>query len=392
MTGAVDLTAEKLAANLAANLAAVKNADGADAPEPKVVVSRQGAVVALTLNRPQALNAFDDEMRLVFADELQRAARNPDIYAVILKSVSPKAFCAGGDVRAIVATAARDMASARSYFAGEYSLNWQLDCFSKPVISLINGICMGSGAGLTLYNTHRVAGEGYKFAMPETAIGLFPDVGAAHRLAQLPWPLGLYLGLTGRVIERADAYRLGLVTHCISAAHFPDVLEKVADAQPIDPILDELHEPQAAGPLQRDKAMIDDLFSPLSLRDILKRLEMATGASAEFANATLSDLRKRSPLALAITDNHMRCARTMDLRETLIQDYRLAVRCLASNDFKEGVRAALIDKDGAPRWQHANIETVTEDEVASYFAPLDGPLGSEDLSLRLRVEMQGTRS
>jgi enoyl-CoA hydratase len=384
MTGAVNLTAEKLAAE--------KKADGADALDPKVVVSRQGAIVALTLNRPQALNAFDDEMRQVFADEIQRAGRNPDIYAVILKSASPKAFCAGGDVRAIVATAARDMALARSYFAGEYSLNWQLDCFSKPVISFINGICMGSGAGLTLFNTHRVAGEGYKFAMPETAIGLFPDVGVAHPLAHLPWPLGLYLGLTGRVIDRADAHWLGLATHCISAAHFPDIMAKVSDSQPIDPILDGLHETQSGGSLQRDKTMIDDLFSPLSLQDILDGLERASGASAEFARATLSDLRKRSPLALAITDKHIRGARTMDLRETLIQDYRLGTRCLAGSDFKEGVRAALIDKDGAPRWQHANVEAVTEDEVASYFAPLGGPLGGEDLSLRLRADMQGTRS
>jgi enoyl-CoA hydratase len=357
----------------------------------KVVVDRQGALLALTLNRPQVLNAFDDEMRQVFATEVQRTSGNADIYAVILQSASPKAFCAGGDVRAIVAAAARDMTLARSYFAGEYSLNWQLDCFSKPVISLIDGICMGSGAGLTLYNTHRVAGEGYKFAMPETAIGLFPDVGVAHPLAQLPWPLGLHLGLTGRAIDRADAHWLGLATHCIPAAHFPEIVAKVSDAEPIDPILDGLHEKQSPGLLQRDKPMIEDLFSAGSIQDIISVLEGARGAGAEFAKVTLSDLRKRSPLALAITDEHIRSARKMDLRETLIQDYRLAVRCLAGNDFKEGVRAALIDKDGAPRWQHARVEDVTEDEVASYFAPLGTPMGGDDLVLRPRVEMQGRR-
>jgi enoyl-CoA hydratase len=353
----------------------------------KVDVARHGAVAALTLNRPEALNAFDDEMRRTVADEIARIARNPDVYVVVLKSASPKAFCAGGDVRAIVAAGRRDKDLARSYFAGEYSLNWQLDCFSKPTVSLINGICMGSGAGLTLYNTHRVAGEGYKFAMPETAIGLFPDVGVAHVLARLPWPMGLYLGLTGRMLDRADGYWLGLVTHCISAAQFPGLLEKLSDSQPIDPLLDDLHEPQAPGPLQRDRTMIEDLFSGATLAEIFQRLEQVAGAGHEFARATLADLYKRSPMALALTDRHIRMTRGLDLRATLIQDYRLAMRCLDGQDFYEGVRAALIDKDGAPRWQHASIAEITEAELASYFAPL----GTADLALPLRTEMQKIR-
>ena len=358
-----------------------------DPAASKVAVSRQGAAVTLTLNRQASLNAFDDEMRRVFADEITRIARNADIYVLVLKSASPKAFCAGGDVRAIVAAAKRDKALARSYFAGEYSLNWQLECFSKPTVSFVDGLCMGSGAGLTLYNTHRVAGEGYKFAMPETAIGLFPDVGVSHVLAHLPWPLGLYLGLTGRMIDRADAHWLGLVTHCIPAAEYTGIVEKLAAAEPIDPILDGLHQPQAAGPLQSDRAMIEDFFSGETLAAILRNLQNATGASQAFAKAALEILVKHSPLALLLTDGHIRACRTMDLRETLIQDYRLAMRCLDGHDFYEGVRAALIDKDGAPSWQHATIEAVTEAELASYFAPLAGG----DLELPTRAQMQTAR-
>jgi enoyl-CoA hydratase len=354
---------------------------------PKVAISRHGAMVAFTFNRPSALNAFDDEMRRTIADEMPRIARNPDIYVVVLRSSNPKAFCAGGDVRAIVAAAATDMALARAYFAGEYSLDWLLDCFSKPSVSFIDGLCMGSGAGLTLFNTHRVAGEGYKFAMPETAIGLFPDVGVAHVLAKLPWPIGLYLGLTGRAIGRSDGHWLELATHCIAAREFQGIMDKISDCQPIDPILDGLHDPQAPGPLQQDKPMIEDLFAADTLAQILQRLERATGAGADFAKATLADLRKRSPLSLAITDGHIRSARTMDLRETLIQDYRMGVRCLAAQDFREGVRAALIDKDGAPRWQHARVEDITEAELASYFAPLD----DGELVLATRSEMQSLR-
>ena len=353
----------------------------------KVDFGRAGAVASITLNRPEALNAFDDEMRRAVVEEIPRIARNPDIYVVVLRSASPKAFCAGGDVRALIATAARDSNEAASYFAGEYRLNWLLDCFWKPSVSLISGLCMGSGAGLTLYNTHRVAGENYKFAMPETAIGLFPDVGVAHVLARMPWPIGLYLGLTGRSIDRADAHWLGLATHCIANAGFAGIVDQLSASEPIDPLLDGLHEPQPPGPLQADRTMIEDLFSAGSIGGIMERLERASGASQSFARATLAGLAKRSPTSLALTDRHIRSARTLDLRETLIQDYRLAVRCLGAKDFHEGVRAALVDKDGAPRWQHAHVKDVTDGEVASYFAPL----GGDDLMLPSRSEMQNVR-
>ena len=343
--------------------------------------------MALTLNRPEALNAFDDGMRRIFSDEMPRIARNPDVYVVVLRSASEKAFSVGGDVRAIVAMARQDIGAAQKYFYDEYSLNWTLDCFSKPTVSLINGICMGSGAGLTLYNTHRVAGENYKFGMPEVGIGLFPDVGVSYILAKLRWPMGLYLGLTGRTIGWSDAHWLGLATHCIPSQHHDGIVEKLATSEPIDPLLDGLHEPQVIGPLQVERAMIEDVFSAGSVREIVDRLQRAQGASRRWAEETLSMIRKASPLALAITDRHIRSARVLDLRETLIQDYRLAVRCLNGRDFFEGVRAALIDKDGAPRWVHAALENVTEAEVAAYFEPL----GVSDLALPSRTEMQTLR-
>lgn len=364
-----------------------KTDTGAVKAVAKVETGRHGAVATLTLNRPEALNAFDDEMRQIFAAEIPKIARNPDVYVVVLNSASPKAFSAGGDVRALIKAAKTDIAQAAAYFAGEYKLNWLLDCFSKPTVSLIDGLCMGSGAGLTCYNTHRVAGENYKFAMPETAIGLFPDVGVAYILARLPEPIGLYLGLTGRTIGRSDAHWLGIATHCIPAAKFSNILDALGDAQPIDPLLDGLHEAQAPGPLQTEKAMIEDYFSGADINAILSRLEGASGASETFAKATLADLRKRSPMSLHLTDRHIRTAAKMDLRETLIQDYRLAVRCLEARDFAEGVRAALVDKDGKPKWQHARAEDITAREVACYFEPLAGG----DLVLPTRAEMQSAR-
>ena len=280
--------------------------------------------------------------------------------------------------------ATQDMTAALGYFRGEYSLNWTLDCFSKPTVSLINGICMGSGAGLTLYNTHRVAGENYKFAMPEVAIGLFPDVGVSHVLANLKWPIGLYLGLTGRAIGWSDANWLGLATHCIPSQHYSWIIDKLSEAEPVDPLLDRLHEPQVIGPLQVESRWVEDTFTAGSIREIVGRLQRAQGASRIWAGTALASLSKASPLSLAITHRHICSARALDLRETLIEDYRIAVRCLNGGDFFEGVRAALIDKDGAPRWQHGTIDAVTDHEVAAYFEPL----GPDDLVLPLRTQMQ----
>ena len=354
---------------------------------PKVEIIRHGPIMKFVLNRPAVLNAFDDDMRQALATEIPRIARDPDVYVVVLMSSSPKAFCAGGDVRAVVAEQQRDLVKAKRYFADEYRLDWLLDCFSKPTMSLINGICMGSGAGLTTFNTHRVAGENYKFAMPETAIGLFPDVGMGHIFARLPWPIGLYLGLTGRAIDRRDGHWLGLATHCISGSRFEEILAALADAQPIDTLLDRLHEPQGPGPLQDEKNLIEAFFSAGSLDEIIERLKTAPSLQKSWADATLADLQKRSPISLRITDRHIRLCRTLDLRACLTQDYRLACRCLEAADFCEGVRAALIDKDAQPRWQPATLSDVTPEMVAKYFAPL----GDDELNLATRQEMQAAR-
>jgi enoyl-CoA hydratase len=361
---------------------------GDDVAAGDISIAREGALARVELARVKALNALTTAMRGEIAAAIPRFARDANLYAVVLRSASPKAFSAGGDVRELIAWSRTDPARAKAAFADEYRLNWTLECFSKPTVSLIDGLVMGSGVGISMYNTHRVAGEGYKFAMPETAIGLFPDVGAAHALSRLPDEIGTYLGLTGRSIGRADAFALGLATHCISGDRFAAIETALADAQTIDPLLDGLHRDPGKGELAPVAGLIGDCFSAATVEDIVERLQGVTGAGAEFAAGILADLARRSPTSLKITLRHLREARNHTLSDVLAADYRLACRCLDGHDFAEGVRAALIDKDNLPVWKPATLAEVREEQVAAHFAPFG--LGHE-LELPTRKDMQAAR-
>jgi enoyl-CoA hydratase len=362
-------------------------AEGSMPPADDVLIEARGSCAVITLNRPRTLNALTTAMRAKLAEAFPRFAREAQTYCVVIQSASEKAFSVGGDVREMVSWGREDRERARRAFANEYSLNWLHECFSKPTISLIDGAVMGSGVGISLFGTHRVAGERYRFAMPETAIGLFPDVGTAWTLSRLPNGIGMYLGLTGRTIGAADAYALGLLTHCIPAARFEEIKAALADTWPVDTILDERHVDPGPGELPPYAPLIAPCFSASTVEAIIERLQAVEGAQRGWAEAVVADLEARSPLSLKITHRHIRDARAFDLRQTLVIDYRLACRFLDGHDFYEGVRAALIDKDASPRWQPARLEGVTTSMVEDYFAPM----GSAELALPTRAEMQAAR-
>ena len=350
-------------------------------------VEQKGALALITLDRVRALNALNYDMRETLSNVFPTFARDPEIYAVAIRSNSEKAFSVGADVREIIVTAKKDLQRARDGFKDEYSLNWLLECFSKPTISFIDGMVIGSGVGISAYGTHRVAGEKYRFAMPETAIGLFPDVGVAHVLARLPGDMGTFLGLTGARIERADAYHLGLVTHCIPQSQFDEIVDGLADAQPVDPLLDDRHQDPGPAKLMQKASVIERCFEGDSVAQIINRLSEVAGKDRDWAQGIIADLKSRSPLSLAITLRHLRRARDMDLRETLQVDYRLAYRFLDDHDFYEGVRAALIDKDGKPNWKPNNNDDVTDATIDAYFEHL----GEAEMILPSRAEMQAAR-
>ena len=367
-------------------MAGEANPGAADGAQP-LGVERRGAAAVITIDRPAALNALSIAMRRALASAVARIGRDPMIYAVVLCSAVPKAFSVGGDVREMTALAARDLAAARKALAEELALCWLLECLSKPTVSLIDGRVMGTGVGISLYNTHRVAGENYEFSMPETKIGYFPDCGVVHAFSRMPHAIGLYLGLTGRAIGRADALALKLVTHTIPAAEFAAIEARLADADPVDPLLDDRHQDPGPAPLLAEARIIERFFGAPSLGEILERLRHAASSDQAFAATALAGLERRSPLALAVTDRMIRGAARLDLREALIQDGRLAYRFADLHDFREGVRAFLLDKDQRPAWRPASLALVTPAELDALFAPL----GAEELHLPTRAEMQAAR-
>jgi enoyl-CoA hydratase len=367
---------------------AVNAGSAADAAQDELAIAMQGSLAVITLNRPRALNALNASMRTKLAGAYPRFARDPQNYAVVIEAAAgSRAFCAGGDVRELAAWGRADKARARQAFAEEYALDWLHECFSKPTVSLIDGAVMGSGAGITLYGTHRVAGAGYRFAMPECAIGLFPDVGTAHALARMPDEVGMYLALTGRPASRADALALNLVTHCIPAARYAEIKAALVDTWPVDPLLDERHEDPGPGELAPLRETIARCFSAPTIEGIIERLAATAGPNRDWAQSVVADLRARAPLSLKVTHRHLREAKARDLRQTLKVDYRLACRFLDGSDFYEGVRAALIDKDGKPCWRPARLEDVSPAMVEDCFADM----GAGELALPTRQEMQAAR-
>lgn len=345
-----------------------------------VRIERQGAVGIVTLAREKALNALDHAMIRAISTALHAWRDDPGIAGLLIKSADPRAFCAGGDVRAAVITCRQEgpLAAAR-FFRDEYEMNWRLADFGKPVISLMDGITMGGGCGLSLHGSHRVATERTDLAMPEGMIGFFPDVGAGTFLSRCPASIGTYMALTGARLSGDDALFAGLCTHLVASGDLAGLEHSlVAELQPgpeAGAQVDALLQPFSRGDgqsslLAAEKDRIAAHFGNTSLDAVLVALQAdASGWGAE----KLELIRQRSPLSCHLAFELLRRAAGLSLAEDLELEFRLACHSLLGGEFAEGVRALLIDKDKAPRWRHAAIEEVTPAEIASFFAPLEAP-------------------
>jgi len=347
-----------------------------------VQTEMRGAVGVVTLDRPKALNALNLEMCRRLLTQLEAWAADPAVKAVVVRGAGGRAFCAGGDVRAVAASTVEPRGAgperlSREFFRAEYALNHRIHHFGKPYISLVDGICMGGGLGLSIHGSYRVVTEKLVLAMPETGIGLFPDVGGGWFLPRFPGESGTYLGLTGARCGAADAMWLGYGTHHVESARLDSVLEALVRAEwgagpasaVVERILSSFHADAGTSVLATHHAAMDRCFAAERVEDIQQALEAEGTAWAQQTWATLVHM---CPTSLKVSLRQLRMGRKRNYDEMVAVEYRLSQSMTARADFREGIRAVLVDKDNKPRWHPGTLGDVTEADVEACFATRDG--------------------
>jgi enoyl-CoA hydratase len=348
--------------------------------EPEIIFEELNAVGVITLNRPQALNALTPYMVHELDQMLLQWEQSPEIKVVIIRGAGDRAFCSGGDIKAAAmdSLAYRQGTStgqlAKDFFREEYTLNYRIHKFSKPYIALVDGIVMGGGKGVSAHGSHRIVTEKTLFAMPETSIGFFPDVGGGYFLPRCAGQTGLYLALTSKRIQAADTLYIGFATHFVPFEKLASLYESLIqhpwdDSKNLHTQATALIEKFAAPvtgeselALHRDK--IDRCFSHNRIEDIIADLKKDTSVWAE---ETLTAMLSMSPTSLKLALRQIRQGASMNFAEVMTMEYRISLFCLQRPDFYEGVRAALIDKDRTPHWNPARIEDVSDTEIANCF-------------------------
>nr|CDJ82017.1 Crotonase domain containing protein [Haemonchus contortus] len=354
--------------------------------QSEIIVEKEGSKRILTLNRPKALNALNLSMVREIYPRFREWENTGDVKLIILKGSGEKAFCAGGDVVA-VSKSAKEAAKGgtstihKDFFREEYQLNHLIGNLSKTFVALIDGIVMGGGCGLSVNGRYRVATERTMLAMPETALGLFPDVGGSYFLSRLKNNLGFYLALTGYRLRGADALHAGLATHYIPSANLADLqkkllsLDNVTDKS-VDATIREFEPANIPGfTLEEHLPVINRTFEATSVEGIVSNLKKE---NTEWAEKQLKTLSKMSPTSMKVTFKQLKNGAKMRFSEVFTMEYRLTQRSVEDHDFHEGCRAILIDKDRNPKWKPATLEEVSDAHIDHYFAPLDG---NEDLFL-----------
>ncbi|XP_054371327.1 3-hydroxyisobutyryl-CoA hydrolase, mitochondrial isoform X1 [Molothrus ater] len=350
----------------------------------EVLLEKKGGAGIITLNRPKALNALNLPMIQKIYPQIKTWEQDPETFLIIIKGTGGKAFCAGGDIRAITEAGKVGDKLIQDFFIGEYRLNNAIGTCKKPYVALIDGITMGGGVGVSVHGHFRVATEKTVFAMPETAIGLFPDVGGGYFLPRLSGKIGYYLALTGCRLKGRDVLKAGIATHFVESEKLPalekDLIalkspskEKIAD------LLNSYHmkctiDQEKEFSLDEHMEKINSLFSANSMEEIVKKLKQD---GSPFAMKQLETINKMSPTSLKLTLRQLREGASMSLQEVLRMEYRLSQACMKGHDFYEGVRAVLIDKDQSPKWKPAALEEVSDEFVDNCFKPL----GNDDLKL-----------
>jgi enoyl-CoA hydratase len=334
--------------------------------DPYIKSEKRGSLGLLTLDRPQVLNALNHGMIKALASQLAAWAADDAIKSVAIRGAGDRAFCAGGDIRAVQqAVVAGKAHEGGDLLRDEYRMNALIGAYPKPYVALLHGITMGGGAGVSIHGRFRLADESLSFAMPETGIGFIPDIGSSYFLSRLPDQIGLYLGLTGARIGLGDALDVGLVTHAVRKSDFESIIEALVRDESVEKIIRDFTYKPSAGPLREQRRLLATFFGATSVEAILERLDRDSG---ELARALAQELRTRSPTSLKLVFRQLCEARNLDLKQCLAMELRLALRVLEAHDFREGVRAALVDKDRNPKWNPSSLAAVGD--LDGYFAPL----------------------
>ncbi len=337
--------------------------------EPEVLIYLDGAVGRITLNRPGALHALTTNMCQLITDALVTWLDNPIVKLVMIDHSGERGFCAGGDIRMLAESGAGDGAAAREFFFIEYRLNHLLFEYPKPVIAIMDGVTMGGGVGLAAPSRYRVATERTTFAMPETGIGLFPDVGGGWFLPRMPGHIGLWLALTGARIRAADCELVGMATDFIESGKIADFKAAVvADPAAVETILTEMEGDAGRPPLATHQDEIDRLFGASSVEAIVSGLERA---GTDWARQQLKVLATKSPQTLKVAFRQLALGGAANsFADNMAIEYAVGSRVVQRHDFLEGVRAVIVDKDNAPNWTPARLEDVNDAMLDEIFSAL----------------------
>jgi len=356
--------------------------------DPEILFDRQDGLGRILLNRPKALNALTLTKIRQMDQTLRLWAEDAAVKMVLIEGAGDKAFCAGGDIRALAdAARAGDVATIQAFFGEEYILNRLIRTYPKPYVAILNGITMGGGVGISIHGSYRIATETTLFAMPETGIGLFPDVGGTYVLPRLPGYIGTYLGLTGARLAAADCLYAGVATHHVPASCLREMEGAMRDVarsaisqdeleRSLNTVLDHFHVPLDTPPLADHRTAIEAAFSRDTVEGVLEVLD---DMGSVWATETAAVLRAKSPLSLKVTLHQMRAGSRLDFDRAMQLEYRLARRFLEASDFQEGVRAVIVDKDQKPQWSPATLDAVSDADVRARFAPMEE---EPDLSFR----------
>jgi enoyl-CoA hydratase/carnithine racemase len=339
---------------------------------------RSGSLGIITLNRPAVLNSLNHDMIVAMHPKLLEWAEAAHIKAVVIRAGEGRAFCAGGDLRLTYERATQKNPLMTEFFNDEYQLNRTIHHFPKPYIALLDGITMGGGVGLSIHGSHRVATERLLFAMPETGIGFFPDVGGTYFLPRLPARTGYYLGLTGARIKADDATALGLTTHKVNAAAINEILSVLTDTEfsgdgraSVTTILNKFSQPLLESAILTAR---DELEACFRAKTVEEMMQLLAASPHQLCQDALSAMQKKSPTSLKVTLEALAQGENMDFDACMQQEFRLVSRFLLAHDFIEGIRAVIIDKDQSPVWQPASLNEINAKAVAHYFAPLSKEL------------------